>query len=439
MGAESEVITHDVTVQDATVTRFGFGIALIAAAHAFWVERVREFEEADDLLASPYNVPATHVIYLSAVRIKAQQPSPPTFKVGKLLGLITHTVDLTPSAPAIGEVYSLTVDGQAVSVTADGTPTLAEICTALAVAISALADVTATGASGTKVVSTGDTAGLPHAYENLSANLTLKDTTAEPTPTLATDLAAIQAADGDWYELHLANGGEASINAAAAWVETQKKIFVAQTSDTAAATSVSTTDIAADIQLAGYHRTGVLFHHRTGSQQPAVGWAGLMLPKAPGPAIWANKSITGVDKSPLDATQRSALRAKKANYYVDIRGLGFTLRGTAGSGRRFDLTVFLDWFDVGINDRAVLLLHNNDVVPYTNKGIEMARAQVLAQIEEGIALKLIDGEKPYDATAPTVSDVNPADKADRLLPDLGYFFTYSSGIEKLKIKGLVKV
>lgn len=439
MGAESEVITHDVTVQDATVTRFGFGIALIAAAHNFWVERVREFEEASDLLASPYNVPADHEIYLSAARIKAQNPSPPTFKVGKLLGAITHIVELTPSAPVAGEVYSLTVDGEAVSVTADGTPTLAEICTALALAISALTDVTATGASGTQVVSTGDTAGLVHSYEDLTANLSLKETTAAPTPLLATDLAAIQAADDDWYELHLANGGEASINAAAAWVETEKKIFIAQTGDTAVATSASTTDIASDIQLAGYHRTGVLFHQRIGSQQPAAGWAGLMLPKLPGPATWANKSIAGVDKSPLDATQRSALKAKNCNYYVDIRGLGFTLHGTAGSGRRFDLTAFLDWFDIGVSDRVILMLHNNDIVPYTNKGIETARAQVLAQIEEGIALKLIDGEQPYAATAPTVSEINPADKGDRLLPNLGYFFTYSSGIEKVKIKGLVKV
>lgn len=438
MGAESEVLTHDVTVQDATVTRFGFGIPLIAANHNFWAERVRSFDEADDLLASPYNVPANHVIYLSAVRIKAQNPCPPSFKVGKLLGAITFTADLTPSAPAIGDVYSLTVDGAPVSTTADGTPTLAEICTSLATAISALADVTAVSSAGTKVIVTGDTAGLMHAIEDLTLNLALKDTTGLPTPSPTTDLAAIQSADPDWYALHLANGGEASIDNAAAWVETQKKLFVAQSSDTLVATS-DTTDVASDVKTAGYTRSFVLFHHRPVSQQPAAGWEGLMLPKLPGPATWANKSIAGVDKSPLDSTQRAALAGKKANYYIDIRGLGFTLHGTAGSGRRADVTAFLDWFDIGVSDRIILMLHNNDVVPYTNKGIEIARAQVLGQIQEGIALGLIDGEEPFDVTAPKVTEVNPTDKADRVLPNIGYFYTLSGAIEKLKIKGVVKV
>lgn len=438
MGAEDEVLTHDVEVQDATVTRTGFGIPLIAANHSFFAERVKAFNDADELLASPYNVPTDHVIYESAVRIKAQNPTPPTFKVGKLLGAITFTVELTPSAPSAGEVYSLTADGEDISATADGTPLLSEVCTALATALSAVADLTADGSSGTKVVVTGDTAGVMHALEDLSSNLSLKDTTAEPGTTLATDLAAINAADSDWYTLHLANGGEASINAAAAWVESAKKLFVAQTSDTLVATS-DTTDVASDIKTAGYHRTGVLFHHRPVTQQAAAGWEGRMLPKLPGPATWANKSLAGVDKSPLDATQRGQLAAKNCNYYVDVRGIGFTLHGMAGSGRFLDLTAFLDWFDAGIKDRIVLLQANNDVVPYTNKGIELFRAQVLGQIQEGISLQLIDGEQPFAATAPKVSEVSSSDKSARLLPNVGYNFVYSSGIHKVKIKGLVKV
>ena len=116
--AESEVIEHSFTVADATVDRFGFGIPMVAGYHTCWPERVRTFSEPDEMLASPYNMPNTHAIYRKARALKAQDPSPPEFKVGKLLGAITQSVELTPGTPAAGDVYSLSVDGTPISVTA---------------------------------------------------------------------------------------------------------------------------------------------------------------------------------------------------------------------------------------------------------------------------------------------------------------------------------
>jgi hypothetical protein len=425
-------------VADATVSRFGFGIPLIAGHHTYWPELVRTFEQADDMIAAPLNMPVTHAIYLAAQKLKSQNPCPPTFKVGKLIGAITHAVELTPGTPTPGDVYSLLVDGQAVSVTAGGSPTVATICAALVTAISALADVTAVDGT-TKVTSNGDIAGGVHSYEALTANLTLKEVTALPTPTPATDLAAIRALDGDWYALLLVNGGEASINNAAAWAETQRCLFIAQTGDAGTLDAANTTDIASDLKLASYHRTGVLYHQREVSQQAAAAWAGTMLPKLPGPATFANKGLAGVDTSSLSAGQRAALKGKHANYYVDIKGLGFTLHGQAGSGRFFDVTVAIDWFDVGIEDRIILLLRNNDVIPYTNKGIEVVRAQVLGQVMEGIGLGIIDGEQAFTVLAPKVSDVNPVDKGNRVLPDIRYSYFLSGAIHSVKVVGIVKV
>lgn len=438
MGAETEVIEHTFTVADATVSRFGFGIALIAGHHNYWAERVKTFENADDMLATPYNMPNTHAIYRAAQKLKSQTPSPPNFKVGKLLGALTHSVELVPGTPAAGDVYSLSVDGVAVSVTADGSPSVAEICAALTTAISALIDVTAVDGTS-KVTVNGDTAGAMHSFEALSSNLSLKDVSALPTPTPATDLAAIRDLDGDWYALELVNGGALAILDAAAWCEDKQVIFIAQTSDTGVAQSAVTTDVASAVKTAGYKRTGVLYHERTVTQQPAAAWGGVMLPKLPGPATFANKGLSGVDVSPLSADQRGALKTKLANYYVAIKGLGFTLHGTAGSGRRFDLTALIDWFDVGVTDRVVLMLRNNDSVPYTNKGIELARSQVEGQILEGIKLGLIDGDQAYFANAPKVTEVNPIDKAGRVLGDITYSYVTSGSIEKVRIKGVVRV
>lgn len=438
MGAEIEIITHTVTVADATVSRFGFGIPLIAGYHTHWPELVRAFQEPDEMTAAPFNMPATHPIYRAALKLKSQNPSPPTFKVGKLTGAITHAVELAPSAPVAGELYKLEVDGQAVSVTAGPSPTTAQISAALTTAISALTDVTAVDEEGLLTVS-GETAGAVHSYEKLSPNLSLTEMTDLPTPTPATDLAAIRAYDGDWYALLLAIGGAPSIEDVAAWAETERVLFIAQTADTGAADSGTSDDIATALNLAGYHRTGILYHEKPVTQQPAAAWAGVMLPKLPGPATFANKGLAGVDRSPLSATQRQALKDKKANHYVDIKGLGFTLNGWAASGRFFDVTAAIDWFDVGIEDRIILLLRNNDVVPYTDKGIETVRGQVLGQIQEGIALGIIDGAQDFTVTAPKVADVNPVDKGNRVLPDIRYSYVLSGAIHSVRVVGIVKV
>ncbi len=438
MGAETEIITHTVTVADATVSRFGFGVPLIAGYHTYWPELVRTFDEADEMTVAPFNMPTTHAIYRNALKLKSQSPSPPSFKVGRLTGAVQHHVELVPTAPVAGAVYTLKVDGQAVSVTADGTPTLGEITLALTTAIGVLTDVTAVDGS-TKVTVNGDTAGLTHSYEELSANLTLTDVTALPTPAPATDLTAIRAYDGDWYALLLASGGEEAIADVAAWTETQRALFIAQTADAGTSDVGVTTDVASDLKTAGYNRTAIFFHEKPVTQCISAAVAGLMLPKLPGPVTFANKGLTGVDKSALSASQRGALKAKKANYYVDIKGLGFTLNGWAASGRYLDVTVAIDWFDVGVEDRILLLLHNNDVVPYTAKGIELARAQILGQIEEGIGLGIIDGEQPYSVTAPKVSEINPVDKAGRVLPNLHYSYVLSGAIQSVRVIGIVKV
>jgi hypothetical protein len=140
-----------------------------------------------------------------------------------------------------------------------------------------------------------------------------------------------------------------------------------------------------------------------------------------------------------DDGSRGYIKAKKANCYQVIKGLGFTLWGWAASGRFLDVMVAVDWFDVGITDRIVLLLRNNDVVPYTDKGIETVRAQVAGQIQDGIGLGIIDGAQPWGVTAPKVAEISPTDKASRVLPNIRYTYTLSGAIHSVKVIGVVKV
>jgi hypothetical protein len=436
MSSVSEVVNVTIEIKDAAVSQEGFGTPLIAGYHTYWPELVRTFSDADEMTLAPMNMPTTHPIYRTALALKSQKPCPPQYKVGKCTGVTTQIVSLTPSAPTAGEVFKLDVDGVAVSVTAGATPTLVEITAALAAGIDDVPGLTAADGP-TAVTVTSDVPGVVHRYENLSPNLAIEDTTADSATGIATDLAAIRGYDADWYGLLLDGSSEAVILAAAAWAEAQRVILFVNPSDSEIKSGSVTDDVGSALQTAGYSRTVVLYHNKP-AQCAAAAWAGRMLPKAPGSATWANKSLAGADKSPLSDTDRGVLKEKNVNYYVDVKGIGFTLDGRAASGRYIDITHGIDWFDARTSERIVALLANNDKVAYTDKGIELVRAQVLGQILEGISATLIDGDSPYSVTVPKVAEINPNDRTARVLPDVKFSFVLQGAVHKVLINGTVR-
>jgi hypothetical protein len=434
----SEVIETTIDIRDAAVSQQGFGTPLIAAAHNFWPERVRTFSELIELVTAPLNVPTSHPIYLNAARIKAQKPSPAQFKVGKRDSLAEQAFELTPRVDAAGTTYKFAVDGVALSCTLAAAGTLAAACTAIAAAITgapALADVTAT-ATATKVTIAGDTDGARHSFSCSSGNIAYSETTTDPG--IEDDLNAIWAADQAWYGLLIDSVGAQEILAAAAWAETQAMLFFPATMD-AGCLQATDTDVLSQLKASSLQRTIPIWHHRASEQFPGAAWAGKMLPKAPGSANWANKSLALVDVSELDDTARGNLKGKNCNYYVAVKGIGFTLDGRASGGRFADITHGIDWFDARLEERVVLLFANNDTVPYTDAGIQLIRGQVDAQILAGITAKLIDPAQPWSTSVPTVASVDPNDKIARLLRDVRFQYVLQGAVNKVLINGTVLV
>lgn len=438
MSTISEVVNTTIEIKDAAVSQEGFGTPMIVAAHSFWPERVRTFSDASELLLAPFNVPVTHDVYLKASALKRQKPSPNTFKIGKRLGLATHVVVLTPSTPVQGDVYSVLVNGITYTVTAGASPTVTTVSTALAAAMSGAAGVTAVGSTVVTLTATPALSGVRHRIEPLTSNLGYKDTTADPATSIAVDLAAIRAADGDWYGFVTDANDSAEVLAAAAWAETQRVLYFTTAGDTEGYDASATSDLLSSLRNATYHRTIPIWHHKL-SQAAAASWAGRMLPKAPGSANWANKSLSGVDKSNLSDGQRAALKAKNCNYYVDIKSVGFTLDGRAASGRFIDIMHGNDWFEVRVQERIIALLANNDTVRYTTKGLELIRAQIEAQIMEGISAEVIDGDQPWSATVPTLASISPSDKIARSVPNAKFKYVLQGAVNKVLINGTVLI
>lgn len=156
------IVRANVTRATRTASRRAFGVALIAAYHTVFPERVREYTDPSEMLDDGFG--ELHPAYLAAVALCSQDPRPTSFKVGRRAGAPDQTVRFTPATPTEGEEFSVEIGGVTFTVTADATPTVAELTAALTLLINA--DPDAIIASGV-----GSTAGiqniLPASYNGI--------------------------------------------------------------------------------------------------------------------------------------------------------------------------------------------------------------------------------------------------------------------------------
>lgn len=409
------IVAVSVTTETKTVTQEGFGTPLIGGYHAHYLDLVREYDEPSGLLDDSFTT--ADPIYKTAQKIFSQNPRPKSFKVGRFTSAPTQIIEITPLIVVTGTKYSGKVNGLAWTYTQGGTQTVAAACTGIQTAIDALAGVTAAVHTSTSVRVTTDAAGavLPYSFDQAASVFTVGDITADPG--IAAELAAISVADDDWYGLVLASNSPAEILAAAAVIEAQHKVFVAETGDTAARDGTSTTDVAAAVQTAGYKNTAVLVRKSIASFG-AGGWLGGRLTTQPGSDTWAFKSIAGVDVEAFTAAEKAAIKAKNANYYTLVAGVGVTLNGTAASGQFMDVTRFVHWLIARLQESVFSTLVNAPKVPFTDAGVDVVRSALLAVTKQGVRVGGLAAEPAPQVLAPLVADVSDIDRAARRLPDV---------------------
>jgi hypothetical protein len=437
--AIEDIVDVTITTETARVSQAGFGVPLVAAYHTKWPERVRTYTSSSVLSTMvDEGFAVTDPAYLAVASMVSQSPRPKTVKIGRRSeGAWTQVVRITPTSAVNDAVYAVSVNGTTRSYTADGTATMAEICTGLATAISLDAGVTASGVSGTHVDCTSDTALTIHTYEYVvgqEQNFSILDQTAEQN--IATDLNLIRAADGDWYGLAIDSPSTVEVMDAAAWAETQRVMFVPQTADTDAISS-STTDILSDLQDLSYARTVPVYHHVQDSFIGA-GWLALMLTYQPGSATWNFKTVAGSAVSTLTATHITNLKAKSANFYTTVGGKNIMQDGVSSGGEFADITVGVDWLRARITERIFAMLANLAKLPYTDASVDMVKSEIHAQCKQGVDRGLlVAGSIVVDA--PLVSEVSTNDRAARLLPDVTFSARLAGAIHKVEIRGNLSV
>jgi hypothetical protein len=361
---------------------------------------------------------------------------------------------LTPTDFTVGKVYTITVSGHdnatwasraattnTATHTVIGGDTATTVCNGLRSSFGAqTGDFSDTGTStliitalNTHATVDGEIFGV-----EASSGFTVVNSTVS-NPGIETDLAEINAEDPDWYGLCIDSGSKVEILAAAEWVQSNKKIFVAQTQDTAVTVlpddPVSGT-VAAVLKANNQDRT-MLFYHKNNRDYISAAMLGRALPEDAGSITYAYKQLGNVSTQVLSTDEQTKLRDKGVNFYNTVAGVNVTRWGTTmGSGGEYmDVINGSDWLAARIQERVYALLIQNDKLPFTDAGIQAVRGEILAQLQQGIARNFIAADPEPTCTVPRASEVAAADKSSRTLNDVTFRATLAGAIHKTTIEG----
>jgi hypothetical protein len=228
---------------------------------------------------------------------------------------------------------------------------------------------------------------------------------------------------------------------AAAWAETQKKIFFCSTSliDVKASTTV---DIAYFLKNLAYDRTVVMYHTASeGDTTPGwmeAGWMGECLPYDAGSQTWAYKTLAGVSPYLLTSGERTNITGKNCNIYTTTGGVNITETGKVASGEWIDIIRGIDWISARLEENVFAGLIAVRKIPYTDEGVSVMSGIVKGVLKEAAAAGILITDTIV-VTAPLVADVSSADKIARLLPDLTFKANLQGAIHLVEITGTVTV
>lgn len=446
-----DIVNVNITLKSKATSQAGFGRALFVAYHTHWLARTKLYTASGwDTDMATDGFLTTDKVYLDMQAYFSQKPAPKDAKIGRRALPPTQVINLVPTTTTQGFVYSGAIDGVAWSRANGASETVATISTALATVIGGLGvGLTASGASTTQCACTASVAGKIHEFTSQVPELHIADVTTDPG--IVTDLTAILSADSDWFGVVLDSQSKAEVLAAAAYLETKRKVMFYSTPDFAVKDPASTTDVMFLAKGFSYFNTLGFYHHEVGSQL-AAGAMGLWLVAQVGATTLAHQLVIGVlasDTAPngsrwLSDAESVAVQNKNGNIDVTL-GSQPDLYPTKVAGGDFVDNVRVIHF---MHARIQELFINAFQTPgggfrQTNKGIAKAGMLLLNQLDAWTKRPFFmlddDPEFAPTVTTPTIDDLSAADKANQHLPDVEFGARVTGAIILIDITGSVTV
>lgn len=449
---DSEIAVN-IALDAPPIDAAGFGTVLLAALatslQVGFTERVRFYESVEEV-ENDADLSAS-LQAAGALAFSQGPPAPARFAIGRLDALVAEVTEIAitgVNADGDGLDWTVAVGDLEASYTQQVADDAAAVGDGLQAAIHALANASATDDDAGTITVTGANAG-----EDLNITVTPAGSgtatvnTTTPAVTVKDGLDNILAEESNFYGLCIESRDAWDIISAAAFAEANKRLFVAQSSDSAVKSttySVSELDVASKLRQSSYTHTLLLFYS-TDATWADVGWATNRLAVDPdtNTTIWKFATLAGVavDAGNVTATQKANILSKYANTYLTFFKQGATGDGTVANGQKADLILTADWLKARSEEAFAQLLINatnrGEKIPYTDAGF-----QVLAQAVLGILATGVDAGHFVAGTAfvnmPELVNVSASARAARALT-----FTFGAqpagAIESVAVTGYVSI
>ena len=256
---------------------------------------------------------------------------------------------------------------------------------------------------------------------------------------LASALNDLVQRHNDWYWLVYAPRAheDGDLEALADWVAAAGK-FAVVTNEAEA----SAADIVAQATAMNASRV-VYFAHTDPSQYPDAALVGRMAPLQPGSATFKFKTLDGVTEASFSTTEISQLHEAGVITYVAKFGVLQTSEGFVTDKTFADITLAKDWLKARMEERISRVLFVNEKVPYDNIGIAQIVDPIRSTLQQATALGIIaradDGTGLFTVQAPRREDVDPNDRANRILPDVYWDAILAGAVHRVRVTGVVRV
>ncbi len=240
--------------------------------------------------------------------------------------------------------------------------------------------------------------------------------------------AAVTAADPlSYYFVNIETRVDVDILLVAAIVETQRKVFLPQSSD-ADILSDGAGNIAEDLEVLGLNRSALWFHaidDSTGGLVPSDGYldggisssgGGLNLDGPAGVGTWIYRQLSAIAFDAVTSGEAANIYSNNANLFGRNLGLSFSSKGTMASGRFIDVQTSLDWTEQRLEEDILsLFVGAGTKIPYTNAGINQVGGAVQGVYDKGINFGHFSPDQLPTLVVPDVVTISAAAKIAREL------------------------
>lgn len=444
--AISDIISVSISIADATPKAPQFNLPLILAKAPYGAGgRLYTTDPAGLSQMVTDGFPLYSRAYMLVSRLAAQSGGVGSAVVYARTTQFTQALEMVPTNFTQGYVYSFNITYHGITSTISHTVGAASNANLVIDAIEILIDASLAGLAGitttpdnvtaTKLTLVPNVAGDFIHIDGHSTFLQFKEVGVDGS--IAAQLAVAQADQAfNWYGLLIDSFAEAEIDLAAAFAESNEKIFLGQSADAGILLSGVTIDVASDLFGSAFTRSAVGFTRYMSSDWVA-GIMGRELAKTPGSSSWHMKQSAGSTADVLTTTEQNSALAKRAFLYVSDRGQAHTLNGFSASGRFFDITHGTDFLKSDIETAVYQLMLNQEKIPFNATGLAQVEGALRGRLVAAVGAGLIqDG---FSITMPSLTGYSTVDKGNRLLRTVRFSATLTGAIHKVTVAGTLTI